>query len=199
MIGGSIGGGIAWEMAALYPSITKKLIPVAADWKASDWIIANTFFQKRLLDNSNDPLRDARIHAMLTYRTPASFSNRFRRTKNLEKNIYNVESWLIHHGDKLFNRFLLQAYKMMNHLLASVDVTRNGKSIEEIIQSIKSEIHLVAIDSDIFFAPEEDQKTFKIGKKYKKNFFYHEINSIHGHDAFLIENDAVSKIFENIF
>ena len=87
----------------------------------------------------------------------------------------------------------------MNHLLASVDVTRNGKSIEEIIQSIKSEIHLVAIDSDIFFAPEEDQKTFKIGKKYKKNFFYHEINSIHGHDAFLIENDAVSKIFENIF
>ena len=180
-------------------SITKKLIPVAADWKASDWIIANTFFQKRLLDNSNDPLRDARIHAMLTYRTPASFTNRFRRTKNLEKNIYNVESWLIHHGDKLFNRFLLQAYKMMNHLLASVDVTRNGKSIEEIIQSIKSEIHLVAIDSDIFFAPEEDQKTFKIGKKYKKNFFYHEINSIHGHDAFLIENDAVSKIFENIF
>jgi len=199
LIGGSIGGGIAWEMAALYPSITKKLIPVAADWKATDWIIANTFFQKRLLDNSNDPLRDARIHAMLTYRTPASFTNRFRRTKNLEKNIYNVESWLIHHGDKLFNRFLLQAYKMMNHLLASVDVTRNGKSIEEIIQSIKSEIHLVAIDSDIFFAPEEDQKTFKIGKKYKKNFFYHEINSIHGHDAFLIENDAVSKIFENIF
>ena len=51
------------------------------------------------------PLRDARIHAMLTYRTPASFRNRFRRTKNLEKNIYNVESWLIHHGDKLFKGF----------------------------------------------------------------------------------------------
>ena len=111
LIGGSIGGGIAWEMAALYPSITRNLIPVAADWKASDWIIANTFLQRRLLENSNDPLRDARIHAMLTYRTPASFTERFNRTKNFEKNIYNVESWLIHHGDKLFKRFLLQAYK----------------------------------------------------------------------------------------
>ena len=181
-------------MAALYPSLTKNLIPVAADWKASDWIIANTFLQKRLLENSNDPIRDARIHAMLTYRTPASFSERFGRTKNLEKNIYNVESWLIHHGDKLFKRFLLKAYKTMNHLLASVDITRNGESIEKVIKSIESDIHLIAIDSDIFFTPEEDQKTFKIGRNLKKKIYYHELNSIHGHDAFLIENKAISKI-----
>lgn len=199
LIGGSIGGGIAWEMAALYPSITRNLIPVAADWKASDWIIANTFLQRRLLENSNDPLRDARIHAMLTYRTPASFTERFNRTKNFEKNIYNVESWLIHHGDKLFKRFLLQAYKTMNHLLASVDVSRNGKSFESVIQSIESDIHLVAINSDIFFTSEEDKKTFKIGKNFKKKIYYHEINSIHGHDAFLIENKAISKIFGKIF
>tara|TARA_X000001036_G_scaffold435748_1_gene477575 strand:- start:3331 stop:4290 length:960 start_codon:yes stop_codon:yes gene_type:complete len=199
LIGGSIGGGIAWEMAALYPSITRNLIPVAADWKASDWIIANTFLQRRLLENSNDPLRDARIHAMLTYRTPASFTERFNRTKNFEKNIYNVESWLIHHGDKLFKRFLLQAYKTMNHLLASVDVSRNGKSFESVIQSIESDIHLVAINSDIFFTSEEDKKTFKIGKNFKKKIYYYEINSIHGHDAFLIENKAISKIFGKIF
>ena len=199
LIGGSIGGGIAWEMAALYPSITRNLIPVAADWKASDWIIANTFLQRRLLENSNDPLRDARIHAMLTYRTPASFTERFNRTKNFEKNIYNVESWLIHHGDKLFKRFLLQAYKTMNHLLASVDVSRNGKSFESVIQSIESDIHLVAINSDIFFTSEEDKKTFKIGKNFKKKIYYYEINSIHGHDVFLIEDKAISKIFGKIF
>mgnify|MGYP001476679575 CR=1 FL=1 len=199
LIGGSIGGGIAWEMAAMYPSLTKNLIPIAADWKSSDWIIANTFLQKRLLENSNDPLRDARIHAMLTYRTPASFSERFGRTKNLEKNIYNVESWLIHHGDKLFNRFLLQAYKTMNHLLASIDITRNGKPIEKLIEDIESDIHLVAINSDIFFTSEEDQKTFKIGRDLKKKIYYYELNSIHGHDAFLIENKSISKIFGKIF
>ena len=199
LIGGSIGGGIAWEMAALYPSLTEKLIAVAADWKASDWIIANTYLQKRLLENSNQPLRDARIHAMLTYRTPASFTERFNRTVNKDKNIFNVESWLIHHGDKLQSRFLLQAYKTMNHLLASIDITRKGETLEQIVEKISSEIHFIAVDSDLFFTAEEDQKTHKRIKKIKENIFYHEIKSIHGHDAFLIENETVSKILLNIF
>ena len=199
LIGGSIGGGIAWEMAALYPNLTENLIPVAADWKATDWIIANTFLQKRLLENSSEPLKDARIHAMLTYRTAASFKERFGRTVNSEKNLFNVESWLVHHGDKLEGRFLLQAYKTMNHLLASVDITRNGDSLEKIIETISSNIHLIAIDSDLFFTAEEDQKTLIRGKKIKENIYYHEIKSIHGHDAFLIENDIVSQIFSGIF
>ncbi|MDB2521292.1 alpha/beta fold hydrolase [Flavobacteriaceae bacterium] len=199
LIGGSIGGGIAWEMAALNPHLTENLIPVAADWKASDWIIANTFLQKRLLENSSEPLKDARIHAMLTYRTPASFTERFGRTFNTEKKLFNVESWLVHHGDKLESRFLLQAYKTMNHLLASVDITRKGDSLEKIIENISSNIHLIAIDSDLFFTAEEDQKTLERGKKIKENIYYHEIKSIHGHDAFLIENKTVSQIFSGIF
>ena len=32
LIGGSIGGGIAWEMAAISKDITKFLVPIAADW-----------------------------------------------------------------------------------------------------------------------------------------------------------------------
>jgi homoserine O-acetyltransferase len=199
LIGGSIGGGIAWEMAALYPLLTENLIPVAADWKASDWIIANTYLQKRILENSSQPLKDARIHAMLTYRTPASFTERFGRTVNKEKNIFNVESWLIHHGDKLKNRFLLNAYKTVNHLLASIDITRNGDSLEKIVETISSNIYLIAIDSDLFFTAEEDKKTFKRVKKIKENIFYHEIKSIHGHDAFLIENETVSQILNSIF
>jgi len=144
-------------------------------------------------------LKDARIHAMLTYRTPASFTERFGRTVNHEKNLFNVESWLLHHGDKLNGRFLLQAYKTVNHLLASIDITRKGVSFEEIIKKIASNIHLIAVDSDLFFTPEEDKKTYEIAKKIKENIYYHEIRSIHGHDAFLIENDRVSQILKDIF
>ena len=199
IIGGSIGGSIVWEMGALYPSFSKHLIPVASDWKASDWIIANTFLQKRILENSSKPLEDARIHAMLTYRTPRSFDSRFDRTKNEENNMYNVENWLIHHGKKLNNRFKLDAYIFMNHLLASVDITRSLKSFEQIIKKINSSIHLIAIDSDLYFFSYQDELTFKKLKKIKKNIFYHEIKSIHGHDAFLIENDIMSNILKPIF
>ena len=199
LIGGSIGGGIAWEMIAIAPKLCKFLVPVAADWKANDWIIANTFLQNRILKNSKKPLEDARIHAMLTYRTPQSFDSRFGRTKNQELEVYNIECWLMYHGDKLAKRFKLKAYQMMNHLLASVNIEREGKSVEDIIKKINAEIHLIAIDSDLFFTPGEDRKTFEIGKKIKKNIFYHELTSIHGHDAFLIENEKMAQILAKIF
>ena len=199
IIGGSIGGSIVWEMGALYPNLSKHLIPVGSDWKSSDWIIANTFLQKRILDNSSKPLEDARIHAMLTYRTPNSFDNRFNRTKNDENNMYNIENWLIHHGKKLKNRFKLEAYVFMNHLLSSVDITRSLKSFEQIIKKIKSSIHLIAIDSDLYFFSYQDKLTFEKVKKSKKNIFYNEIKSIHGHDAFLIENVKMSNILKPIF
>ena len=199
LIGGSIGGGIAWEMAALAPQITKYLVPIAADWKANDWIIANTFLQKRILQNSKQPLEDARIHAMLTYRTPQSFEFRFGRTKNEELGIYNIESWLMYHGDKLAKRFQLDAYVMMNHLLASINIERHGQTVQEIIKLITAEIHLIAIDSDLFFTPAEDRKTMDFTKKFKKDIFYHELSSLHGHDAFLIENEDMIRILSPIF
>ncbi len=199
LIGGSIGGGIAWEMAAISKDITKFLVPVAADWKANDWIIANTFLQKRIIENSKQPLQDARIHAMLTYRTPQSFENRFGRTLNKEQGIFNIESWLIYHGEKLQKRFQLKAYIMMNHLLSSINIEREGETALNIIKNIKSEIHMVAIDSDLFFTPIEDQKTFNSCKKVKKNIYYHEIKSLHGHDAFLIESQSMEKILSKIF
>jgi homoserine O-acetyltransferase len=199
LIGGSIGGGIAWEMAALAPDLTDYLVPIASDWKANDWILANTFLQSRILENSNNPLEDARIHAMLTYRTPQSFTYRFDRTVNEELGIYNVESWLMHHGKKLAQRFDLKAYTLVNHLLSSINIERNGENAYDLIKKITAEIHLISIDSDLFFTPIEDQQTYQRVKPLKESIFYHELKSIHGHDAFLIEDEAMKKILSPLF
>ena len=199
IIGGSIGGCLTWEIAAKKPSIAKFIIPIASDWKARDWMIANTYLQDRILNNSKNPVQDARIHAMTFYRNPKSLNNRFDRSFNQSKGIYNVESWLDHHGTKLNERFNLESYKMMNQLLRSTDITRGGKDFIKIASNINSEIHLVCVDSDLFFLPDDDKKTYNLLSKSKKDIFYHEINSIHGHDAFLIETKQISNIFTKIF
>ena len=199
IIGGSIGGCLTWEMIALKNDLASIIIPVAADWKATDWLIANTFLQDRILKNSRDPVSDARIHAMTFYRSPKSLNTRFTRTKNLDKNIYNVESWLIHHGEKLRQRFSLKSYLFMNKLLSSTDITRDGKSFTKKISKIKSSIHLISVDSDIFFLPNEDRETYLIAKKNNLDITNHIIKSIHGHDAFLIETKQISDIFIKIF
>jgi homoserine O-acetyltransferase len=199
IIGGSVGGGIAWEMVALEPKITQHLIPIASDWKSTDWLIANCFLQEQILKNSRKPIEDARIHAMLCYRTPESFKAKFKRTTNEEQAIFNVESWLNHHGTKLQKRFQLSAYKMMNQLLKTIDITRNSASFEEIASRIEANIHIIGIDSDLFFTVNENRETFEELKKLNKKVSYGEIKSIHGHDAFLIEYKQLDKLLKDIF
>ena len=128
-----------------------------------------------------------------------AISGKVRIDKIDQQGIFNIESWLIYHGEKLAKRFHFDAYIMMNHLLSSINIEREGNLAKEIIKNIRAEIHLIAVDSDLFFTPAEDKKTFDLIKKAKKNIFYHELNSLHGHDAFLIENENMALILSKIF
>ena len=199
IIGGSIGGGIAWEMLALQPEITQHLIPIATDWKSTDWMIANCFAQERILKNSSKPIEDARIQAMLLYRTPASFKVKFNRSQLEDSSVFNIESWLEHHGKRLQERYQLAAYKMVNQLLKTIDITRNSDGFSEFASKIKATIHIIAIDSDLFFTANENQETYLELAKNQKRVTYHEILSPHGHDAFLIEYQQLEKILAPLF
>ncbi len=199
IIGGSVGGGIAWEIAALKPKITKHLIPIATDWKSTDWLIANCFLQEQILNNSAKPIEDARIHAMLCYRTPESFKAKFDRTTNEELAVFNIESWLNHHGEKLQKRFQLSAYKLMNQLLKTIDVSRNRESFLAVATQIEADIHIIGINSDLFFTVNENKETYETLKKHKANVTFQEIDSIHGHDAFLIEYKQLDNLLKGIF
>lgn len=199
IIGGSIGGGIAWEMLALQPEITQHLIPIATDWKSTDWMIANCFAQERILQNSSKPIEDARIQAMLLYRTPASFKVKFNRSQLEDSSVFNIESWLEHHGKRLQERYQLSAYKMVNQLLKTIDITRNSDGFSEFASKIKATIHIIAIDSDLFFTANENQETYLELAKNQKSVTYHEILSPHGHDAFLIEYLQLEKILAPLF
>jgi aspartokinase/homoserine dehydrogenase 1 len=113
--------------------------------------------------------------------------------------LFNVENWLLHHGDILQKRFQLSAYKLMNQLLRTIDVTKGSGLQGNILDIIQSKITIIGVDSDLFFTAEENRETQKQLALTHPNVTYNEINSIHGHDAFFIEFSQLEKIIENIF
>ena len=199
LIGGSIGGGLVWEMGLLDENFFENLIPVAADYKASDWLISNTYFQNLILKNSKNPVFDARLHAMLSYRNPRSINRRFKIKSN-DLNERKVIDWLNHHGNKLKEKFSLKSYIHMNHLLSSIGYNYENKFLKLITKN-KSKIHLVGVNSDLLFPNFEIENTYDLLSAIKKNIYYYQIQSDHGHDAFLIEfkqmKSKLNHIFEN--
>lgn len=200
LVGNSVGGGIAWEMIALAPKLFSHFVAVATDWKSSDWIIANSLIQERILETSSQPMHDARLHAMLCYRSPQSFKIKFNRTLHHEnQSLHNVETWLLHHGEKLEKRFSLAAYKLMNQLVKTIDITKDRGNFEQVMQSVETQIHIIGTNSDLYFVPEENIETHQLLQKMGKQSTYQEIKSIHGHDAFLIEYQQLDVFLKKIF
>jgi homoserine O-acetyltransferase len=195
-IGGSIGGALLWEMMAQQPELFGTIVPIAADWKATDWVIACCHIQELILSTSSKPLEVARQHAMTFYRSPQGLQSKFKRGK--DKSTFKVKKWLDFHGIELKKRFSLPAYRLLNQLLASADAAGNhGQDIAATIATSQTAIELVAIDSDGFFVAEEDRTTYRLIHR-EKDINYQEISSVHGHDSFLIEHSRVKEIFSEI-
>lgn len=193
LVGGSIGGSIAWEMLAQKTDLAQHFIPIATDYKTSDWLHSQCLVQQFLLESNEKPLEKARIHAMLCYRTPESLNFRFKNEFDAEKKIRKSQDWLNYHGKALNERFSLKAYRLMNHLLMTINVP------EKNILSIEAKIHLIAVDSDLFFPAFEIKKTNDLLKSNHKKSTYNEIKSMHGHDAFLMEYEQINNILTPIF
>lgn len=192
IIGGSLGGGIGWEMLIKNPALAEIFIPVACDFKTHDWLHAQCLVQKFLLNQNDEPLQKARIHAMLCYRTPESLNERFQNRYSTEKQKLESEDWLIYHGNALNERFSLKSYKLMNHLLMNINADANQ------LEKIQARMHMISVDTDLFFPASEIRMCFKTLKEKKENVFYHEITSVHGHDAFLMEYKQLNTIIKNI-
>ena len=198
-IGGSIGGALLWELAVLQPELIQNIIPIAADYKSTQWVRALCKVQDQILNNSAEPVKDARMHAMTFYRSPQSLKSKFSPAPNQNLDSWNVEDWLEHHGKRLEERFELAAYKLKNNLLTTIDISDGNSDFLNAAAKIEGAIHIVTVNSDGFFLAEENWETYVNLSLIKENINIHEIKSIHGHDAFLIENAQLSGFLKPIF
>lgn len=192
-IGGSLGGGLLWDIIINHPTFVKTAIPIATDWKSNDWVKGFAHTQDLILNTSDQPLELARQMAMFFYRNPKDFAYKFNNSIDIKKNEANVIGWLNHHGNRLKSRFSLSAYKMMNQLLGNINATKEFDTTGDAFKQLQATIIQVVICSDILFNKFENLQTKKLLDLNGIENHYIEIESIHGHDAFLIEYEQLTN------
>lgn len=190
LVGASIGGFIALEWAVYRSAIFEHLILVATSYYASPWNLAINETQRMAL-NANDEglgLATARAIAMLSYRTSKIYNAKQQGLNSM--GLQRAESYQNHQGSKLVKRFSANSYRFLLNLFSAHNVSNGEITTSESLACIYVPTLIIGISSDLLFPPNEQQFMHQsiLGSVYKS------IVSDYGHDAFLIETDAISKI-----
>lgn len=214
LIGGSMGGMHALEWAITWPeSVARLAILAAPPFTTADQIAHNTlqieaitadpgFAGGRYYDapagaGPNRGLSLARRMAMLNYRSSEELDNRFERSWQsqlspvLAGGKYAVESYLDFHGNKFTRRFDANSYLVLTQAMNSHDLTRDRTSLGDVLAPIGAAAVVIGVDSDRYF-PVAGQAA--IAEALPGNIHGTRpviISSPYGHDAFLIEHEAV--------
>lgn len=203
VIGGSMGGMQALEFAVMDSRI-KSAIPIATGKSHTPWAIGISHVQRQAIFNdpkwndgfynTNSPpdqgLAIARMMAMITYRAPADYEQKFGRSLQPDSELYQVESYLNYQGKKLTKRFDANSYLTLTRAMDTHDIARGRKNYKDILGSIKIPVLIIGIDTDLLY-PVNEQKELN---KLIPGSSYAEVTSPHGHDAFLIEFEQLNKI-----
>jgi len=184
LIGGSLGGMVALELALLVPDRFKALGVIGCGARADAWLWGINEIQRAILKSANLPDAEAialaRRAGMLTFRTPASFDGRFSSAPELR-------SWLAYHGDALAARFTRKSYLALLDAMDNHDLGKDRGSLTEVLSGLRLPLFILAMDPDLMFPRPVVEELAAAAKEAGVRCVVDWIDSIHGHDSFLIE------------
>lgn len=203
LIGASLGAQIALEWNILQPNVFKKHLNIAGNAQHSAWGIAFNEAQRMAIysdptyfqdfdQGGKEGLKAARAMAMLSYRSYSLYQ--LKQSDNNHKiNHFKSADYQQYHGNKLAARFNAYSYVALTKMMDSHNIFRNR--LGNPLENISTYFAFLGIDSDILF-PIQEQKFLK---SLTKNSELITLNSIYGHDAFLVETNFMKKLLTNIF
>jgi homoserine O-acetyltransferase len=224
--GGSIGGQQALEWAVSYPELVEKVIVVAATAALTSQAVAFSEVQRQVImadprwqqgnyqpgDGPEAGLAIARMLAMITYQSEESMELRFARREARQVGIaspggyadlgkrFDVESYLYYQGKALVKRFDANSYLYISRAMDLYDVSECHPSLEAALRRVRSKALFIGIRSDFLFPAARVRWLAEQVSAVGGDATYVELDSPHGHDAFLKEwkhmNDALNVIKE---
>ena len=217
VMGGSMGGMQALEWAIMHPQRVRSIIPIATCMQATAQQIAWGAIGRRAIaldprwrggeyydaspeDGPEDGLAIARMVAQVTFRSDNVFTDRFGRdlvdraaqgdTFGLWQQ-FEVERYLEHHGAKLGRRFDTNSYLVIGKAMDLHDVARSRGNLAAAMARVTAATLVLGISSDLLYPNYQQRQIDEMLRSEGVWSRYVEIDSPHGHDAFLINLDQL--------
>jgi homoserine O-acetyltransferase len=138
-------------------------------------------------------MKAARAMAMISYRNYDTYGFTQALDNNEQLDDYKAATYQRYQGDKIVDRYNAFTYRLLSKVMDSHNVGRNRGSIPQALGRVKSRTLVVGIRSDLLFPPTEQQFL----ARHIPSASYQEIDSLYGHDGFLIEFRPLTALIRN--
>ena len=211
VLGGSMGGMRTLEWATSHPDRVERALVLAACAEATADQVA--WCRPQLMAIRSDPnyvggdyydtgrapldgLGIARRIAHTTYRHDGELDERFgRRPRSGEDPLggggrFDVESYLDHHAEKLSRRFDAGSYLVLSEAMNSHDVGRDRGGVPAALRAFEGLLHVAGVTTDRLYPLRLSERIAADRPDTELSV----IDSVHGHDGFLVETARVGEI-----
>ena len=222
VVGASMGGMTALAYTILFPEVADALVSISGSSRAAPFAIAMRSLQREIIrsdpawkdgkyNRNNEPamgMRLARKLGMLTYRSSSEFEQRFGRELIPEERQtgtpfgldFEIESYLEAHANKFIGTFDANCYLYLSRAMDIFDVADHGGSVEHGLRQVGAKRALIiGVNSDLLFPIEHQQRIAEGLSQGSRSVEFHALDSIQGHDAFLVDMDSFRPILCDFF
>jgi homoserine O-acetyltransferase/O-succinyltransferase len=212
VVGSSVGGLLALNLATLYPERVKIVVPVATGPKTTVLTRLTLFEQVLAIENDphfkggsyydgTPPEYGMALARMISHKTFVHLDAIESRARGKVENGaqlawyqvgHNVESYMLHQGKKFVKRFDANTYLRIADMWLKFDLLRDAgvESYEALFAKSKAAGHrylVFSIDSDYCFYPEEQAELVRHLEAAQVPVMHITVHSSKGHDSFLLE------------
>jgi homoserine O-acetyltransferase len=212
--GGSIGGMQVLQWAIEYPDFVKAVLPIATtshlsaqsiafDTVGRNAILADQNFAEGQYYGTGQPARGlgiARMIGHITYLSEESMREKFgRKLRTADDYKYDfdsefaVETYLDYQGQSFVERFDANSYLYITKASDYFDLAKDYGSLEKAFANVKSRFLVVSFSSDWLFTPAQSRAIVDALAANRRDVSYCNVASPSGHDAFLLESDALGR------
>jgi homoserine O-acetyltransferase len=221
-VGPSMGGMTALAFEILFPGLSEGLVSMSSGPRSLPFSIALRSLQREII--RKDPawmgghyprdaqplvgMRLARKLGMITYRSAEEWRLRFGRERSASTDtsgdpfgqVFEVETYLEHHAQKFTGQFDANCYLYLSRASDLFDVTEHGSSVDAALSKLRvTRALIIGVKTDFLFPIYQQRELAEALEARDREVEFVELNSLQGHDSFLVDMDNYRPLLEKFF